>query len=607
MTPEGSSRLFPKSWGAEFVRAGDVRFRVWAPGMDRLSLRLNDTDTEMGRDEEGWFELLASGVAPGAHYAYVLPDGLVIPDPASRAQAGDVHGPSTAVDPTQYIWQDLAWAGRPWEDAVIYELHVGTFTPEGTFRAAIGRLPHLAELGVTAIEIMPVAQFAGSRGWGYDGVLLYAPHNAYGTPDDMKAFIDAAHAHGLMILLDVVYNHFGPDGNYLPKLAPQFFHPERHTPWGAAIAYEKPPVRQFFVENALYWLDEYHLDGLRFDAIDQIHDPYSETEILMEIAERVRAEYPGRHIHLTTEDNRNVTHLHERDESGRAVRYTAEWNDDFHNAAHVAATGETEGYYEDFAEDPWQKLGRALAEGFAYQGEPSLHRGGQRRGEPSAHLHPTAFVNFLQNHDQIGNRALGERLWPLAEEGMLRGLLAILILSPPIPLLFMGQEFGESRPFYFFTDFDGELADAVREGRRREFAKFAAFRSEDKREAIPDPNAHSTFAASKIGWDAAAGEGWLAFTRDLLSLRRQHIVPLLRDSGAKAGRMLVAEDGLIAVDWTLAGSRLQLRANFRTEDASIPTADGDIVFAEPGDMHSPDRLPAGSILFAIDRGGGTVA
>ncbi|MFU0504417.1 malto-oligosyltrehalose trehalohydrolase [Pseudaminobacter sp. NGMCC 1.201702] len=598
------SRAFPRSWGAEFVHAGEVRFRVWAPGAKSLALRLGGADTPMTRDDDGWFELMASGVDAGAPYCFVLPDLTVVPDPAARAQTGDVHGPSIVVDPTHYPWKDVEWGGRPWEEAVIYELHVGTFTAEGTFSAAIERLPYLADLGVTAVEIMPVAQFAGERGWGYDGVLLYAPHRAYGSPEDMKTFIDAAHAHGLMVLLDVVYNHFGPDGNYLSNLAPAFFHPERHTPWGSAIAYEKAPVRRFFVENALYWLEEFHLDGLRFDAIDQIRDPDSATELLVEIAELVRAEFPGRHIHLTTEDNRNATHLHQRNKDGRPLRYTAEWNDDFHNAAHVLATGETDGYYEDFADHPAGKLARALAEGFVYQGQPSAHGGGLPRGEPCRHLPPSVFIDFLQNHDQVGNRALGERLSMLADEPLRRVLSAVLLLSPHIPLLFMGEEFGETRPFYFFTDFQGELAAAVCDGRRLEFAKFAAFANAPER--VPDPNAEATFEQSKIDWKALEtenGHEWLAFTRKLLKLRRLHIVPLLGRASGNAGRILEAEEGIVAVDWNFAKGRLQMRANFTAEEKASPKFAGNLIFAESEDAARAlrdGRLPGRSIVVAIE-------
>ncbi len=594
------------SWGPEFVGEGDVRFRLWAPGQSELALRLDGVDAAMIRQEDGWFELLATGVSPGARYGFVLADGAVIPDPASRAQAEGVHGPSVVVDPQGYKWVEDAWPGRPWEEAVIYELHIGAFTPEGTFRAAIERLAHLRDLGVTAIEIMPVAHFAGERGWGYDGVFHYAPHPAYGAPDDMKAFVDAAHGHGLMVLLDVVYNHFGPEGNYLSLYAPQFFHPERQTPWGAAIAYEKAPVRAFFVENALYWLDEFRLDGLRFDAIDHIHDEGSDPEILVEIAQRIRREFPDRKIHLTTEDNRNITRLHERDGQGRAALYTAEWNDDLHNVAHVVATGETEGYYSDFAEDHWRKMARTLAEGFAYQGEASTYGGKKPRGRPSAHLPPTAFVDFLQNHDQVGNRAFGERLIALADQQMVRGLMAVLLLSPHIPLLFMGEETGETRPFCFFTDFEGELADAVRNGRRREFAHFAAFRGDEAELVqIPDPNEASTFDACKLDWARLAtddGADWLAFTRGLLDLRREKIVPLLHDAPGHSGRVLAADDGVIAIDWRLKKGLLQLRANLGDAEHPVPSYEGTIIFAQPAgsdERLSAGDLPAKSVVAAI--------
>ena len=604
----GSRRVLPRSWGAEYIRSGEVRFRVWAPGQQELSLLLDDSEAPMGRDAEGWFELLAEGVAPGTAYRFRLGNGLAVPDPASRLQLGDVHGPSVVVDPTAYRWRNTGWIGRPWEEAVIYELHLGTFTEDGTFAAARECLRGLADLGITAIELMPVAQFSGNRGWGYDGVLLYAPHPAYGSPDEMKAFIDAAHGHGLMVLLDVVYNHFGPDGNYLNAYAPDFFHPERHTPWGAAIAYERRPVRDFFIENALYWLEEFQLDGLRFDAIDNIVDAESDPELMVEIAQRIRAEFPERHIHLTTEDNRNLTRLHERDEDGRVVLYTGEWNDDMHNVLHVIATGETDGYYADFADDVWTKLARALAEGFAYQGDLSPHAG-KPRGAPSAQMPPTAFVDFLQNHDQTGNRALGERLIRLAGPRVLDLMTAMLLLSPHIPLLFMGEEHGEERPFLFFTDFEGELARAVREGRRREFASFASFTG--SAEEIPDPNDPATFAASRPDWSAAEterGRSFLARTRELLRLRHERLVPLLGAAGANAGHVLVAEDGLVGVDWRLSEATWSLRLNLARVERQAPATAGEVIWADP--MHETEammkgRLPPTSLLVALHRSDGS--
>jgi len=589
------------TWGPNLLPGGGARFRLWAPAETAVALRLAGADHPMSRDADGWFDASVAAAQPGSDYAFVLGDGRVVPDPAARAQAGDVHGPSRLADPAAYAWQ-TDWQGRPWAEAVIAEVHVGTFTPEGTFRAAIDRLDHLARTGFTAIEIMPVAQFAGDRGWGYDGVLLYAPHRAYGTPDDLRALIDAAHARGLMVLLDVVYNHFGPDGNYLHAYAPDFFDPRRETPWGAGIAYARPPVRAYFVENALYWLEEFRLDGFRFDAIDQVHDPGSPVEILVEIAERIRARDFGRPIHLATEDNRNITRLHERGSDGTPRHFTAEWNDDFHNAAHVVATGETEGYYADFATDPAAGLARALAEGFIYQGEATA--AGAPRGAPSGHLPPVAFVDFLQNHDQTGNRAFGERLVALAPHGRLRALTAVLLLSPHIPLMFMGEEWGETRPFAFFTDFHGELADAVREGRRREFRTFAAFEDPATRAAIPDPNDPGTFAASKLDWsrpETPEGGAWLELTAELLAIRHRAIVPRLAGAGGHAGKLLAAFDGLIAVDWRLDGAALRLRANFGAGPAAPPPAAGAELYATDGAGPDAPLLPD-AVRVTLDAG-----
>ncbi len=403
---------FLKSWGSDYVADDVVRFRLWATGQQRVTLRLAGQDKEMTPTDGGWFELDVPGVAPGTEYCFVLADGMTVPDPASRAQKADVNGPSLVVDPHAYQWKNTDWQGRPWEETVVYEMHIGTFTPEGTFRAAIEKLPYLAQLGVTMLEVLPVSQFGGNRGWGYDGVLLYAPHAAYGTPDDFRAFIDAAHGHGLSVVLDIVLNHFGPEGNYLPLLSPDFFHKDRMTPWGNGIAYDVDAARRYIVEAPLYWLKEFHLDGLRFDAIDQIEDT-SPKHALIEIAERIRTEIADRPAHLTTEDSRNVIFLHPRNPDGSAPLFTGEWNDDFHNAVHVFATGETHAYYQDFADAPEKQVARVLAEGFAYQGDVSP-QSGEPRGVDSTGQPPVAFVDFIQNHDQVGNRAWGERLIELA-------------------------------------------------------------------------------------------------------------------------------------------------------------------------------------------------
>jgi malto-oligosyltrehalose trehalohydrolase len=585
------------TWGATVLGDGRVRFRLWAPQVDALILRLRGEDVPMDVAGDGWFERVADA-RPGDAYAFVLPDGLVVPDPASRAQTGDVHGPSRLVDPRSYAWRH-DWSGRPWEEAVVYELHVGTFTPEGTFAAAAERLEHLAETGITAVELMPVAQFAGDRGWGYDGVLLYAPHRAYGTPDELKAFVDAAHGRGLMVLLDVVYNHFGPDGNYLHSYAEDFFDAARDTPWGPAIAYARPQVRRFAIENALYWLEEYRFDGLRLDAIDSIYDP-SGTDVLVELAQEVRARITDRPVHLTTEDNRNITRLHERGEGGSVPLHTAEWNDDVHNAAHVIATHESEGYYREFTEHRWELFAQALAEGFAYQGQHSPYQDAPR-GEPSAHLPPQAFVDFLQNHDQTGNRAFGDRLITLADHRMVEALTSILCLSPHIPLFFMGEEWGETRPFCFFTDFHGELAEAVRDGRRREFMHFAAFSDESDVAHIPDPNAMSTFEASRIDWAHRAtpgGQAAMTRLRDLLALRQAEVVPHLADARGNAGRVVHFSEGEIAVDWQLGSRSWQLRANLSDENRALPGASGREVYRS-GDGSAADA-PAFWVGFSAD-------
>ncbi|MBV8652568.1 MAG: malto-oligosyltrehalose trehalohydrolase, partial [Alphaproteobacteria bacterium] len=397
-------------FGAEPVAEG-VRFRLWAPSASAVRCAIEGAaprELPMASESGGWFSLTTDAVRPGSRYRYIV-DGLAVPDPASRHQPGDVHGPSEVIDPSAYDWRDESWRGRAWEEIVLYELHSGTFTPSGDFAGIARRLDHLVRLGVTAIELMPVADFPGRRNWGYDGVLPFAPDGRYGRPEDLKRLVEACHERGLAILLDVVYNHFGPDGNYLHAYAKDFFTRRHATPWGEAINFDGPasaPVRAFFIHNALYWLEEFHLDGLRFDAVHTIRDDRS-PGILTEIAQAIRTRFAGeRPIHLILENDANSAPLLAR-EDGAPRLYTAQWSDDIHHALHVLTTGKTDGYYADYAEQPAAKLGRALAEGFSYQGEASPFRGGKRRGTPSAQLPPAAFVSFLQNHDQVGNDALG--------------------------------------------------------------------------------------------------------------------------------------------------------------------------------------------------------
>jgi malto-oligosyltrehalose trehalohydrolase len=495
-----------------------------------------------------------------------------VPDPASRAQPDGVHGASTVIDPGAYSWRDATWRGRPWEETVLYELHVGAATGGRGYREVIPLLDELAALGVTALELMPLSQGPGTRGWGYDGVYPFAPERSYGPPEALKRLVDEAHARGLMMFLDVVYNHFGPEGNYLASYASPFFTRRHETPWGAAIDFEglrSRPVRDFFIQNALYWLEEFRFDGLRLDAVHAIHDA-SRPDVLDELADAVRRG-PGaeRHVHLVLENDANEARRLARDAHGRPAHYTAQWNDDLHHALHVSLTGESDGYYEDYADDPPARLGRALAEGFAWQGEPSPHRKGARRGEPSAALPPTAFVGFLQNHDQIGNRALGERLVALAPPDALRAASAVLLLAPQIPLLFLGEEWGAPEPFPFFCDFGPELAAAVRDGRQREFAAFPAFRDPAALARLPDPGDPGTFRAAQVDRSRAKEPPHaeiLAWHRRLLALRHRELVPRLAGAPGASGRQRRLGDGAVAVEWRLGdGSRLALAANLAAQ------------------------------------------
>ncbi len=595
-------------WGAHLRDDGSALFRLWAPAVDRLRLKLGDGDEpEMRRHDDGWFTLELDGLAENTPYLYVLPNGMIVPDPAARAQASDVHGPSLLTSP-RFAWTAGEWKGRPWEEAIVYELHPGTFSRQGGFDGVRQKLDYLADVGFTAIELMPVAQFSGTRGWGYDGVLPYCPHSAYGGIDGLKRLVDAAHQHGLMVFLDVVYNHFGPDGNYLSAYAPDFFDSERHTPWGPAIRFEEPAVRAYFLDNAIYWLEEFRFDGLRFDAIDQISD-LSETPILEEIARGIRARFADRHIHLMTEDERNIIALHPRDEKNRPVLFTAEWNDDFHHAAHCIATGEEAGYYAAFADDAAGHLVRVLSEGFGYQGEPYGPRDGKPRGVKSIGQPPVAFVDFLQNHDQIGNRAFGERLTRLAGEEMVELLTAVLLLNPQIPLIFMGEEYGETNPFLFFTDFHGDLAKAVREGRRREFADFGHFTGEQA-ERIPDPNAISTFEASMLDWSNAqtpAGRKRLDLFRRLLEARRRHLVPHLTAMTAMQAEAVRLGGRAFAVRWTMGNGVLLMCANFDDLEAKAQEdlSGFDAVYESSEGVLSAladGRIPASSVAVMMKRG-----
>jgi malto-oligosyltrehalose trehalohydrolase len=600
-------------FGAEFTDDGRVRFRLWAPGAQRVDLSLDDGRgvarmMPMTRQDDGFYEIITGEARAGSLYRYRINGENEVPDPASRLNPEDVHGPSRVVDPTEFEWTDDGWRSRPWHEAVVYELHVGTFSPEGTFAGAQAKLDHLVALGITVIELMPVADFPGNRGWGYDGVLMFAPESAYGTPGELKALVNAAHSKGIAVMLDVVYNHFGPEGNYLGMYAPQFFTERHHTPWGAAINFDgAKPVRDFYINNTLYWLEEFHLDGLRFDAVHAIIDD-SPKHIMTEIAEVSRA-YAGadRNIYLVLENGANQARF--LGSPGRSNKYDAQWDDDVHHCLHTILTGEKDGYYSDYAENPHAKLCRSLAEGFVYQGEHSAYEK-KPRGEPSAHLPPTAFVVFLQNHDQIGNRALGERLGHIVKnQAALRAATAVLLLAPAPPMLFMGEEWNAPEPFPYFCDFEQELATKVREGRKKEFQHFERFRDPANSGDIPDPTIASTLQSARLDWSrvtAAGHEDWVDLYQRLLMIRRAEIMPLIPE--IRFGACSKLESGAaFAVDWALAeGSVLHLIANLADEPARlVGRTAGRLIYATHPNIRqtvTKNELAPWSVTWLLERG-----
>jgi len=608
------TRRLEPGFGPRLEGSGGVRFSLWAPDASAVRIRLHGPgggqELPLEPAGDGWFVRHVPEAGAGTRYAFHTGRGPWLPDPASRFQPEGVHGPSEVIDASSFAWPDADWRGRPWEETVLQEIHVGAFSSGGRYRDVESHLDALAGLGVTALELMPLAECPGARNWGYDGVLPWAPARRYGRPEELRALVAAAHARGLVVLLDVVYNHFGPDGNYLGLYASPFFTERHHTPWGAAIDFAGPAsawVREFFIGNAIHWVRDYGFDGLRLDAVHAIHDE-SRPDVLAEMARRVREAAGGRHVHLVLENEHNESSRLLRDARGAPRSYTAQWNDDIHHAFHVLLTGESDGYYGAYADTPARHLGRCLAEGFSWQGEPFALRGGRPRGEPSAALPPTAFVSFLQNHDQIGNRALGERLTVLAPAEGLRAAKAVLLLAPQVPMLFMGEEWGAREPFLFFCDFEDALADAVRDGRRREFAAFPAFRDPAARARIPDPGAEATFRASVLDRtdEGGAHQDERAFHAELLELRRREIVPRLH--GLAEGGSSWRELGPCAVEvcWHLAGgARLHLRTHLGPQPAPGPAAPlpGRLLYALPAGAASAGGtgpLPAWSVCFHLE-------
>jgi maltooligosyltrehalose trehalohydrolase len=524
--------------GAELTEAG-VHFRLWAPTHDRVTLVLEEQRREilLRSEGNGYHSLLVEDLGPGTHYGFRLGDDSSLhADPASRYQPDGPFGPSQVIDPDDTAWTDAGWHGvtRPHEQ-VIYEMHVGTFTPDGTWAAAATHLPFLRDLGVTTIEMMPVNDFAGRRGWGYDGVNLFAPYRMYGSPEELREFVDRAHALELAVILDVVYNHFGPAGNSQFAFAPAF--KKRVTnEWGDALDYTLPGVREFFTTNAAYWIREYHFDGLRLDATQAIIDD-SETHLVREIVAAARAAAGDRRIWIVSENEpQDVQMIRHPSDGGCGV--DALWNDDFEHSARVVATGCTDGYLHDYRGTP-QELVSALERGFLYQGQLFAWQR-NTRGTPTHGFPPSAFVHFLENHDQVANFAFGERLTDLAAPGMLRALTAVLLLGPQIPMLFMGQETGTRKPFRFFVDHDDELNRLVRHGRADFMKQFARLATEEAQAALPDPGHPATFQSCILDPAERTFENpFVQLHRDLLTIRRAH--PCFTGDGELHGAVIGTE------------------------------------------------------------------
>jgi maltooligosyltrehalose trehalohydrolase len=565
--------LAPAAGGAASVRA---HARVWAPGKRTVEFVACGADdsrayTPLTDEGNGYFSGLVDGVSAGARYRFRLDGGESYPDPASRFQPEGPHGPSEIVDPTAFVWTDDAWRGASIEGQVVYELHVGTFTPGGTYRDVIARLPEIVDLGATVIELMPVADFAGRFGWGYDGVDLFAPCRLYGGPDDLRALVDAAHQHELAIILDVVYNHLGPDGNYLTCFSRDYLSSVA-TEWGDAINFDgndSGPVREFFTSNARYWIDEYHFDGLRLDATQQIWDK-SEPHILTEIGAVVREAANGRATLLIAENETQHARL-VRDTSAGGYGLDALWNDDFHHSAHVAATGHAEAYYTGYRGSA-QELISCARYGYLYQGEwyEWQHH---RRGTPAFDLPPTAFVNYLQNHDQVANSSAGARMHRTSSPGRVRALTMLLLLLPQTPMLFQGQEFAASAPFLFFADHTAELAAAVRKGRRDFLKQFASIATPEGAARLDDPADPETFVRCKLDWtERTRNTQALDFHRHLLALRRTDPVLSRQQRGAVDGAVL-AEHAFVLRWFGTAGDDRLLIVNLRDRLHALPAAE----------------------------------
>jgi len=536
-----AKRRFPI--GAERLDDNTFSFRVWAPKASLVELLIESGPgagyaVALEAEPLGYHSVVTAEVEAGSIYQYRLDRGAAYPDPASRFQPQGPHGPSMVIDATAFEWHDPDWRGPDLTRPVIYEMHIGTFTPEGTFAAAQEKLPLLADIGVSIIEIMPIADFAGRFGWGYDGVDLFAPTRLYGMPADVRRFVQRAHQLGIAVILDVVYNHFGPDGSYLRPFSDTYFSTKHRTDWGEAVNFDGPgsgPVREFFIANAGYWIEEFHMDGLRVDATQNVYDD-SSPHILAEITDEVRRRAHGRATFVTGENEpQDVRLLADRRDGG--MGFDALWNDDFHHAARVAVTGRRDAYYVDYTGSA-QELISACKWGYLYQGQYySWQR--KHRGTPAFHIPASRFVDYLQNHDQIANSGRGERLHQIASPPTMRAVTALLLLGPATPLLFQGQEFAASTPFLYFADHKPELAALVREGRHAFLAQFPGMARHETRGSLPDPGDCDTFNASKLRWEEReANTPILALHRDLIRLSREDPVLVQRRADRMAGAVL---------------------------------------------------------------------
>lgn len=531
------------SIGAEALPSGGVHFRVWAPRRRTVEVVIEGGSSfALQPEPAGFFAGLVDAAGAGARYRFRLDGGeQLYPDPASRFQPAGPHGPSQVIDPNHFTWTDRAWRGVHLPGQVVYEMHIGTFTPAGTWAAAMRELDELARLGVTVLEVMPVADFPGRFGWGYDGVNLFAPTRLYGEPDDFRRFVDRAHALGLGVILDVVYNHFGPDGNYLKQFALDYFTDRYTTDWGEAINYDgahSGPVREYFIANAGYWIDEFHCDGLRLDATQNIYDA-SDSHILAAISHRVRVAAQGRDTIIVAENEAQETRLvRSVDEGGDGL--DALWNDDFHHSAMVAMTGRHEAYYTDYLGHA-QEFISAVKYGYLYQGQWYEWQE-QRRGSPALRLPPATFVNFIQNHDQVANSGRGERCQQLTSPGRYRAMTALLLLAPGTPMLFMGQEFAASSPFLYFADQHAELATLIGRGRARFLAQFPSLATPEAQAALDDPCDPRTFELSKLDLSERQRHAAIyEMHRDLLRLRREDAVFSAPRAGGVDGAVLGQE------------------------------------------------------------------